>query len=136
MRRASCAAKPPHASWCPMWAPAWDRPGPPVAAARSSFPSLRRRAAVAAVVMLCAPGLLIGCAGAQLGGREPVPGGGPGGKPMRTATETAGGLPPGAPAIVDPVSPRVHVSDSYLGTPVQGPYRWRDDRVPPQLARC
>src|SRR6267378_4029576 len=59
--------------------------------------TLRWRAAVAAVMGLCAACLLVACARAQLGGREPVPGSGPGGKPMRTATETAVGMPPAAP---------------------------------------
>src|SRR5256714_1722179 len=135
MRRANCAAKPPHASWCPMWAPAWDRPVRPVAAARSSFPDLRWRAAVAAGVMLGALGLLIACAGAQLGRREPARGGGLGGKPLQNDTETAEGLPPAAPAMVYPVTARVNVSDSYSGTRVEDPSRWLENLDSPQVAQ-
>src|SRR2546430_2441491 len=78
----------------------------------------RWRAAVAAAIQLCALGLLA-CAGAQLGGRGPAPGNGPGGKPMRTATETAVGMPAAAAALVYPVTARVKVSDSYFGTQVE-----------------
>src|SRR2546423_9876901 len=94
----------------------------------------RWRAAVAAAIQLCALGL-IGCAGAQLGGREPLPGNGPGGKPMRTATETAVGMPPAAPALVYPVTARVNVSDSYFGTEVEDPYRWLENLDSPQVAQ-
>ena len=94
----------------------------------------RWRAAVAAAIQLCALGLLA-CAGAQLGGREPLPGNGPGGKPMRTATETAVGMPPAAPALVYPVTARVNVSDSYFGTEVEDPYRWLENLDSPQVAQ-
>src|SRR6202521_6209361 len=86
--------------------------------------TFRGHAPVAAVMTLCALCLLVACAGAQLGGREPVPGSGPGGRPMRTATETAVGMPPAAPTLVYPVTARVNVSDSYFGTQVEDPYRW------------
>ncbi len=95
--------------------------------------NLRWRAAVAGVLQLCALGLLLGCAGAQLGGREQVPGSGPGGKPMRTATETAVGMPPAAPALVYPVTARVNVSDSYFGTQVEDPYRWLENLDSPTV---
>jgi prolyl oligopeptidase len=95
--------------------------------------NLRWRAAVAGVLQLCALGVLLGCAGAQLGGREPVPGSGPGGKPMRTATETAVGMPPVAPLLVYPVTARVHVSDSYFGTQVEDPYRWLENLDSPAV---
>src|SRR2546429_284350 len=94
----------------------------------------RCRAAVAAAMTLCALGLLA-CAGARLGGREPVPGSGPRGKPMRTATETAVGMPPAAPALVYPVTARVNVSDSYFGTEVEDPYRWLENLDSPQVAQ-
>ncbi len=41
------------------------------------------------------------------GGPQPFPGSGPGGKPMRTVTETAVGMPPAANAPVYPVTARV-----------------------------
>jgi len=94
----------------------------------------RCRAAVAAAITLCVLGLLA-CAGARLGGREPVPGSGPRGKPMRTATETAVGMPPAAPALVYPVTARVNVSDSYFGTEVEDPYRWLENLDSPQVAQ-
>src|SRR5207248_1313685 len=76
----------------------------------------RWRAAVAAAIQLCALGLLA-CAGAQLGGRGPAAGNGPGGKPMRTATETAVGMSAAAPALGYPVTARVLVSDSLDAAP-------------------
>src|SRR5256885_15836033 len=94
----------------------------------------RWRAAVAAAIQLCALGLLA-CAGVQLSGREPLPGNGPGGKPMRTATETAVGMPPAAPALVYPVTARVNVSDSYFGTEVADPYRWLENLDSAQVAQ-
>src|SRR5256885_10372270 len=94
----------------------------------------RWRAAVAAAIQLCALGLLA-CAEAQLGGRGPAPGNGPGGKPMRTATETAVGMPAAAPALGYPVSARVKVSDSYFGTQVEDPYRWLENLDSPQVAQ-
>ena len=95
--------------------------------------TLRWRAAVAAVMTLCAACLLVACAGAQLGGREPAPGTGPGGKPMRTATETAVGMPPAAPTLVYPVTARVNVSESYFGTQVEDPYRWLENLDAPSV---
>src|SRR6266480_4914088 len=94
----------------------------------------RWRAAVAAAIQLCALDLLA-CAGAQLGGREPLPGNGPGGKPMRIATETAVGMPPAAPALVYPVTARVNVAASYFGTDVQDPYRALEKREWPQASQ-
>src|SRR2546421_6644932 len=94
----------------------------------------RWRAAVAAVIQLCALDLLA-CAGAQLGGRGAAPGNGPGGKPMRTATETAVGMPAAAPALGYPVTARVKVSDSYFGTEVEDPYRWLENLDSPQVAQ-
>src|SRR5437016_9314665 len=94
----------------------------------------RWRAAVAAAIQLCALGLLA-CAGAQLGGRGPAAGNGPGGKPMRTATETAVGMSAAAPALGYPVTARVKVSDSYFGTEVADPYRWLENLDSPQVAR-
>src|SRR6266513_458288 len=94
----------------------------------------RCRAAVAAAMTLCALGLLA-CAGARLGGREPVPGSGSCVQTMRTATETAVGMPPAAPALVYPVTARVNVSDSYFGTEVEDPYRWLENLDSPQVAQ-
>jgi prolyl oligopeptidase len=92
----------------------------------------RWRAPLAAVITPCAVCVLIACA-AQLTGREPVPGSGPGGKPMRTATETAVGMPPAAPVLVYPVTARVNVSDSYFGTQVEDPYRWLENLDSPSV---
>src|SRR2546423_851843 len=94
----------------------------------------RWRAAVAAAIQLCALGLLA-CAGAQLGGRGPAPGNGPGGKPMRTATETAVGMPAAAAAVVYPGAAGVKVSDSYFGAQVEDPYRWLENLDSPQVAQ-
>jgi prolyl oligopeptidase len=52
---------------------------------------------------------------------------------MRTATETAVGLPPAAPAIVYPVTTRGSVTDDYFGTQVADPYRWLEDLDSPQV---
>ena len=62
-----------------------------------------------------------------MGKPEPFPGSGPGGKPMRTATETAVGLPPAAEPLLYPVTARVEVSDDYFGTRVADPYRWLEN---------
>src|ERR1700731_4315786 len=83
----------------------------------------------AAGVVYC----LSSCVGTQLGTPQPFPGSGPGGKPMRTATETAVGMPPAANAPVYPVTARVEVSDSYFGTPVADPYRWLENLDSPEV---
>src|SRR2546423_949971 len=94
----------------------------------------RWRAAVAAVIQLCALDLLA-CAGAQLGGRGAAPGDGPGGKTLRPATPSAVGMPAAAPALGYPVTARVKVSDSYFGTEVEDPYRWLENLDSPQVAQ-
>ena len=82
-------------------------------------------------------GLLAACVGFLLGacsgGPQPFPGGGPGGKTIPTATETAVGLPPAANAPVYPVTARVEVSDNYFGTKVADPYRWLENLNSPAV---
>jgi len=102
--------------------------------------TLRSRVgAAAAATLLGAAGawLLASCAGTRLGPLsgppEPFPGGGPGGKTMPTATETAVGLPPAANAPIYPLTARVEVSDSYFGTKVADPYRWLENLDSPQV---
>ncbi|MGP8034997.1 MAG: prolyl oligopeptidase family serine peptidase [Steroidobacteraceae bacterium] len=79
--------------------------------------------------------LLAACAGAQFGNREPQPGAGPGGKPMRTATETALGLPPIAQAPIYPVTASIGVSEDFFGTRVADPYRWLEDLGSPAVVQ-
>src|SRR5580700_3940961 len=96
--------------------------------------SLRWPCAAAAVtVLLYAAGLLVACTQAQFGKPEAAAGNGPGGKPMRTATETAVGLPAAAPTVVYPITARVNVADSYFGTRVEDPYRWLENLDSPQV---
>ncbi|MGO9803975.1 MAG: prolyl oligopeptidase family serine peptidase [Steroidobacteraceae bacterium] len=93
-------------------------------------------ATVAAIVSaLLGAALLAACAGAQFGNREPQPGAGPGGKPMRTATETALGLPPIAQAPIYPVTASVGVSEDFFGTKVADPYRWLEDLGSPAVVQ-
>ncbi|HEX4618298.1 MAG TPA: hypothetical protein VH135_01135, partial [Steroidobacteraceae bacterium] len=95
--------------------------------------SLRVVAALAAALLGAA--VLAACAGAQFGNREPAPGPGPGGKPMRTATDAVIGLPAVAQAPVYPVTARVGVSDNFFGTRVADPYRWLEDLDSPAVVQ-
>jgi prolyl oligopeptidase len=52
---------------------------------------------------------------------------------MRTATETAVGLPPAAAAPIYPFTARGPVSDSYFGTRVADPYRWLENLDSPEV---
>jgi prolyl oligopeptidase len=79
--------------------------------------------------------LLGACESAKFGNREPASGPGPGGKPMRTATDAVIGLPAVAEAPVYPVTARVGVSDNYFGTRVEDPYRWLEDLNSPAVAQ-
>ena len=69
-------------------------------------------AALAATLLGAA--LLAACVSAELGNREPASGPGPGGKPMRTATETAVGLPAIAQAPVYPLTVQVRDRKSVV----------------------
>jgi prolyl oligopeptidase len=82
-------------------------------------------AATAAAALVGA--VLAACVSAQFGNREPASGPGPGGKPMRTATDAVLGLPAVAQAPVYPVTARLGVSDDFFGTRVEDPYRWLED---------
>ncbi|MGH8266060.1 MAG: prolyl oligopeptidase family serine peptidase [Steroidobacteraceae bacterium] len=85
------------------------------------------------IIPACGASLLAACVGAQIGNREPASGAGPGGKPMRTASETAIGLPPLASAPIYPVTARIAVSDSFFGTRVEDPYRWLESLDSPAV---
>jgi prolyl oligopeptidase len=52
---------------------------------------------------------------------------------MRTATETAVGMPPVPRTIVYPITARSAVTDNYFGTKVADPYRWLEDLDSPQV---
>lgn len=77
---------------------------------------------------LCLAYLLTACAGGPLSPLAPIPGAGPGGKPMTTSTDMATGLP-ATPStqLVYPVTARVHVADDYNGSKVEDPYRWLEN---------
>src|SRR3569833_3532065 len=73
-------------------------------------------------------GMLVACVNGPLAPLEPVPGNGPGGKPMPTSTDIAAGLP-ATPStqLVYPVTARGKLSDDYDRKTLDDPYRGRED---------
>src|ERR1700731_619249 len=87
---------------------------------------LRRYRSVALASWLA--GWLAACANGPLAPLEPVPGNGPGGRPMTTSTDIVAGLPATATTqLVYPLTARVDVSDNYNGEKVDDPYRWLEN---------
>jgi prolyl oligopeptidase len=87
------------------------------------LPSLRLLAALA--LTASAALALDSCANTELvTGNETVSGPGPGGKPMRTVTDAAVGMPAVAQTQIYPLTARIEVNDNYFGTKVTDPYRW------------
>jgi prolyl oligopeptidase len=54
---------------------------------------------------------------------------------MRSATETAVGLPPAAAPTIYPFTARGPVADSYFGTRVADPYRWLENLDSPEVSQ-
>ena len=77
-----------------------------------------------------ATALLTSCANGPLGPLEPIPGNGPGGKPMPSSTDIVAGLP-ATPStqLIYPITAKVDVSDDYNGKKVDDPYRDRKSVV-------
>ena len=146
MKRASCAARPPRASSCPMSAAAWARAPDGRAAARSSFlksarfarcqarrlprcsgglvtltsmPKSKRLTLLAALALVASVACgVYSCAHTQLvGGTQTVPGAGPGGKPMRTVTGSGGRHAAGRRITRSTRSPRASRSTTTTSAP-------------------
>jgi len=95
---------------------------------------LPRFASVAfrALALLVALGLGA-CAAQLVPGEHTVPGPGPGGKPMRTGSDAAVGMPAVATTPIYPLTARIEVNDNYFGTKVADPYRWMENLNSPQV---
>jgi len=101
-------------------------------------PAYRARAAFLPACAAAALGgllLLAACAGTQFSGHaeQPFPGGGPGGKPLPTATDTAVGVRPSLNNPIYPLTASAPVADNYFGTEVADPYRWLENLDSPQV---
>ena len=85
-----------------------------------------------ALALLVALGLGA-CAAQLVPGEHTVPGPGPGGKPMRTGSDAAVGMPAVATTPIYPLTARIEVNDNYFGTKVADPYRWMENLNSPQV---